>query len=144
MVNIKILRVKHNLFLVGMEFSYTFFRLHSILKDTFLEICGRNQEYVQQTQVSPICFLSSFHPLCPNSKSILLTIIIHVKCVEEPIYIFCSRFCSFTKLLPVQVCWMQGARNCLASGVMLFISLIGVLADIFEGKRQVNWSDRVR
>jgi len=58
--------------------------------------------------------------------------------LEEPKCIFCGRLCCFTKLLPVQVCWVQGARKCLASGVGLFISLIGVLADIFEGKRQVN------
>jgi len=94
--------------------------------------------YVQQTQFSPIRFVSSFHPLCPSAKSDLLTITIHAKYLEEPICILCGRFCSFTKLLPVQVCWKQGTRNCLASGVRLFISLIGVLADIFEGKMQVN------
>ena len=93
--------------------------------------------YVQQTQVSPILRFF-FPPLCPSAKSVLLTITIHAKYLEEPICIFCGRFCSFTKLLSVQVCWMQGARNCLASGVRLFISLIGVLADISEGKWQVN------
>jgi len=44
MLNIKISRVKHNLFLEGMEFSYIFFRLPTIPKDyiswDFLEESG--------------------------------------------------------------------------------------------------------
>jgi len=59
-VNINISRVTHNLFLVGMEFSYICQTSHFSKRITFLEICERNQAYVQQTQVSPIRFVSSF------------------------------------------------------------------------------------
>jgi hypothetical protein len=61
-VNIKISRVKHNLFLVGMEFSYICKTAHFSKRIAFLEVCERNQAYVQQTQVSPICFIPSFLP----------------------------------------------------------------------------------
>lgn len=141
--NIKISRVTRKLFLVGAEFSYICQTSHFSKGLHFLRfVRGIRRTYNRLSyRLNPSFLLSSS---LPQRQVIFLTIIIHTKYLEEPTFISCGRLCCFTKFLPVHVCWMQGARNCLASGVRLFISLIDVLADIFEGKRQVNLSDRVR